>query len=218
MKIRKLIALVAVSTMVVSTMVGCGGATKSKDKDTNVSTELTTEVENTTETEVETEVESTETVENETEAETEVETEVEGTTEVDTEAEVVGDTVALKLYNAFEASVGSATDLEELANTLATNEMFSEVSMTTMVIEPGFLNGFGAEINGFNNGVMVAPMVGTIPFVCYVFETDAPEALVGELEANHDLRWNICTEADEMLVKQYENFVFFVMSPYNFEG
>ena len=175
MKMKKIVALVTVATIVLSTMVGCGN-TASKDKDTNVSTETTLET------------------------------------------EVVEDTVALKLYSAFEASVESATDLEELANVLATNEVFSEVSMTTMVIEPGFLNGFEAEITGFNNCVMVAPMIGTIPFVCYVFETDAPEALVGELEETHQLNWNICTAADEMLVKQHDNFVFFVMSPYNFEG
>lgn len=231
MKIRKLIALVAVATMVASTMVGCGGDTKSKDKDTNVSTEATTETTETTEADVENTTETADTadtsdtsdtaVENTTETETEAENDAEATEAVENETaaeDAPVDTVALKLYDVFEASVESATDLEELANTLANNEMFNEVSMTTMVIEPGFLNGFTTEIKEFNNGVMVAPIVGTIPFVCYVFETDATEALVGELEANHDLRWNICTEADEMLVKAHGNYVFFVMSPYNFEG
>ena len=59
-------------------------------------------------------------------------------------------------------------------------------------------------------------MIGTIPFVGYVFETDDTELLMSELEANALLNWNICTTADEMLVKAHDNYVFFVMSPYTF--
>ena len=40
----------------------------------------------------------------------------------------------------------------------------------TMPVEPGLLTGFGnTEITGFKEGVMFAPMIGTIPFVGYVF-------------------------------------------------
>lgn len=197
MKMKKIIALVAVATMVVSAMVGCGSTGK-----VETNTEANTEVGSD-----ETDADSTEVTDTETDAE-----------EGEESAPSDGNTVANTLYDAFLAEVENATDLETLANAISTNEVFSEVSMTTMVVEPGFLNGFQAEINGFNNGVMVSPMIGTIPFVCYIFEADDTAALVTELEANHQLNWNICTAADEMLVKEHDNYVFFVMSPYNFEG
>lgn len=210
MKMKKIIALVAVATMVVSAMVGCGNTTTpDTDKNTEVSTESTnTEtgevVEDTTEGAGDEVIDSTETTESETDGDEVVKPE--------------GDTVATTLYNAFEAEAGGAADLDDLAETLVANKVFGEVSMATMEVEPGFLNGFDNEITGFKKGIMIAPMIGTIPYVSYVFETDAPDALIAELEANHNLRWNICTMADEMLVQQNGNYVFFIMSPFTFEG
>lgn len=217
-KMRKILALVAVATMVVSAMVGCGNNTTAGNNDTEVSTESNTEsnteakdeVVDTTENAGDEVIDSTEEVTEET---------TENGTEGDVDNPVVeGDTVATTLYNVFKAEADNAADLTALAEKLSTNEVFGEVSMATMEVEPGFLNGFDNEIKGFNKGVMIAPMIGTIPYVSYVFETDAPDALIEELEVNHNLRWNICTAADEMLVKQYNNYVFFVMSPYTFEG
>ena len=40
---------------------------------------------------------------------------------------------------------------------------------------------------------------------------------IENLEKNADKRWNICTEADEMVVSAEGNTVFFVMSPSKFE-
>lgn len=41
-------------------------------------------------------------------------------------------------------------------------------------VEPGLLMGFGNdEITGFAEGVMFAPVIGTIPFVGYLFRLDA---------------------------------------------
>ena len=37
------------------------------------------------------------------------------------------------------------------------------------------------------------------------------------LKENADLRWNICTEADEMEAAVFDHYVFFVMSPKNFD-
>ena len=67
---------------------------------------------------------------------------------------------------------------------------------------------------------MFAPMIGTIPFIGYVFTlSDASQAssLIATLKANADLRWNICTSADEMVAGSSGNKVFFVMSPISFE-
>ena len=90
-----------------------------------------------------------------------------------------------------------------------------------MPVEPGFLTGFdNAEITGFEEGVMFAPMMGTIPFVGYVFELEEGadiDAFKQTLETSANLRWNICTEAEELIVDNVENKVFFLMSPKSFE-
>ena len=91
----------------------------------------------------------------------------------------------------------------------------------SMPVEQGLLMGFGnAEINGFEEGVMFAPNIGTIPFIGYVFTladwTDV-ETFVKTLQDNADLRWNICVEAEEMVVDSVGNKVFFVMCPSQFE-
>ena len=90
-----------------------------------------------------------------------------------------------------------------------------------MPVEPGFLVGFdNAEITGFKEGVMFAPMMGTIPFVGYIFELEDGADVDGfkqTLEDSANLRWNICTEAEELTVDSEGNKVFFLMSPMNFE-
>lgn len=201
MKIRKALVLMLATSLVLS-LTACGG--KKTEVESPVKEEVTTEtVEETTEA-----VESTESSEENTEV-------VESTEETEV-SDTPTDTVASKLYELFETEIATTDDINEVVNKLIEAEYFKEVSMTTMEVEPGFLNGFEAEITGFNNGVMFAPMIGTIPFVGYIFETDDTELLMSELEANASLNWNICTTADEMLVKAHDNYVFFVMSPYTF--
>lgn len=206
MKIRKTLVLILATSLVLS-LTACGG--KKTEVEAPVKEEVTTEtVEETTEAVESTEIESTESSEESTEA-------VESTEETEVN-DTQTDTVASKLYELFETEIATTDDINEVANKLIEAEYFKEVSMTTMEVEPGFLNGFEAEITGFNNGVMFAPMIGTIPFVGYIFETDNTELLMSEIEANASLNWNICTTADEMLVKTHDNYVFFVMSPYTF--
>ena len=79
------------------------------------------------------------------------------------------------------------------------------------------MNGFDNEITGFNSGTLFSPMIGTIPFVAYVFETDDADTLVETLKSNANLRWNICTEADVMTVEVVDNYVLFAMTPSNIE-
>jgi len=87
--------------------------------------------------------------------------------------------------------------------------------LTVTEIEEGYLAGFdNAEITGFSEGVMFAPMIGTIPFVGYVFtlESEADiDAFIKKLEESANLRWNICTKAEEMVTGKSGNKVFFVM-------
>ncbi len=64
-------------------------------------------------------------------------------------------------------------------------------------------------------------MIGTIPFLGYLFRleegTDGA-AFVDTLQSAGDLRWNICTQADEMVVHQEGDVVFFLMCPYTLEA
>lgn len=206
MKIRKTLVLMLATSLVLS-LTACGG--KKTEVEAPVKEEVTTEtVEETTEAVESTEIEPTESGEESTEA-------VESTEETEVN-DTPTDTVASKLYELFETEIATTDDINEVANKLIEAEYFKEVSMTTMEVEPGWLNGFENEIKTFNNGVMFAPMIGTIPFVGYIFETDNTELLMSEIEANASLNWNICTTADEMLVKTHDNYVFFVMSPYTF--
>lgn len=90
----------------------------------------------------------------------------------------------------------------------------------SMEVEPGFLNGFNDEITGFSEGAMFGPMIGTIPFVGYVFtisDTKNVASFIDTLKASANLRWNICTEAEEMVVGSSGNKVFFVMCPKSFD-
>ncbi len=133
------------------------------------------------------------------------------------EEAVSGDTVAQTLAAEFKALAATETDAQAIADKLAQSAAVAAIGPATMPVEAGFLTGFdNAEITGFEAGVMFAPMIGTIPFVGYVFTladgADA-DAFVKTLEDNANLRWNICTQADEMVAVAEGNVVFFVMAP-----
>ena len=64
-------------------------------------------------------------------------------------------------------------------------------------------------------------MIGSIPFVGYVFELEdasSVDSFISTLKDNADLRWNICVAADEMVTGSVGNKVFFVMCPTSLEG
>lgn len=110
--------------------------------------------------------------------------------------------------------------VQETADHLLSNPII-QFGGATMTVEEGLLTGFNnAEITGFDEGVMFAPMIGSIPFVGYVFslpEKADTEAFIQLLTDNADPRWNVCTQADETITGKAENMVFFVMSPAKFE-
>lgn len=119
--------------------------------------------------------------------------------------------------DAFLTEINASQDIEEVASKLTELKEYNEVSMLTMPVEEGFLNGFDGEITGFNKGVMFSPAIGTIPFVGYVFETDDPDALLTALNSQANLNWNLCTTADEKVGTIVDNYVMFVMAPLSFE-
>ena len=128
------------------------------------------------------------------------------------------DTVGAKLLADFQSDAsGSAQDI---ADRLIQNEVIQFMG-TTMPVEEGFLVGFDeTEIKGFKEGVMFAPMIGSIPFVGYVFTLEDGvdvAAFMQTLTDSANPRWNICVEADETVVENADNMVFFVMCPSQFE-
>lgn len=134
-----------------------------------------------------------------------------------------GESMGQALLQDFTDRVNAEPDIgaEELAKALLENPVI-EFSGDAVPVEQGLLTGFGnTEITGFAQGAMFAPMIGTIPFVGYVFRLDADadvDAFVQTLKDQAMLNWNICTQADEMLCDAVDNTVFFVMSPASFVG
>ncbi len=150
-------------------------------------------------------------------------TEAPEATEAPAQGEVSGETLGNMLLGDFNAALteDASLDANALAEKLCANEMASLIGPVTMPVEPGFLMGFNNyEVTGFEEGVMFAPMIGSVPFVGYVFTLPADadaDAFVTGLKDNADLRWNICVEADEMVAEANGNKVFFVMCPTTIE-
>ena len=132
--------------------------------------------------------------------------------------ETNGATVGETLLAAFKAdSTGTA---QEIADRLIQNDII-EFMGGAMPIEEGLLSGFdNTEIKGFKEGATFAPMMSSIAFVGYIFELadDADvEAFKTTLKDAANLRWNICVEAEELIVENEGNKVFFLMCPKSFE-
>lgn len=109
------------------------------------------------------------------------------------------------------------TTAEEMANVLAESEVLP-FKGAVMTVEPGYLNGFKEEVYGFEEGAMFGPVIGAIPFVGYVFRVENDvDVFADNLKNTADLRWNVCTMADEMICEVDGNVVFFVMAPINFD-
>ena len=130
-------------------------------------------------------------------------------------------TLGKTLLADFQAKASSGMSAQAIAEALLNNEAIQFGGMA-MPVEEGLLSGFdNAEIKGFKSGAMFAPMIGSIPFVGYVFELENAgdaSSFIANLKKNANLRWNICVEADEMVTGSSGNKVFFVMCPTNLEN
>lgn len=129
-------------------------------------------------------------------------------------------TLGTTLLADFKAKAASGMSAEGIANALLENPAIKFMG-GAMPVEEGLLSGFdNTEIKGFKSGATFMPMIGSIPFVGYVFElenaSDAP-AFIKLLEGSANLRWNICVEAEEMVTGSSGNKVFFVMCPKSLE-
>jgi hypothetical protein len=113
-----------------------------------------------------------------------------------------------------EIAANEAVTVEELARTLVDHPLI-RFDGTVAPVEPGFLPGFdNYEVTGFRSGATFTPMIGSIPFVGYVFELEdgvSAAAFVEGLEKNANLRWMVCVFADQLVVGAQGNRVLFVM-------
>lgn len=109
---------------------------------------------------------------------------------------------------------------QEIADRLIKNPIIQFMGGATP-IEEGLLSGFdNTEIKGFKEGAMFAPMMSSIAFVGYVFELpeDADvDMFKTTLKNSANLRWNICVEAEELIIENEGKKVFFLMCPKSFE-
>lgn len=124
-----------------------------------------------------------------------------------------GETKGQIIIAEFEKQLNANAEIPniEIANALLGTPAV-EFNGQAMEVEPGYLAGFTTDIDGFSDGVMFGPVIGTIPFVGYVFTVDGDaEAFLEHIKSVSDQNWNICTSADETVGKVIGNRVCFVM-------
>lgn len=130
-----------------------------------------------------------------------------------------------KMWDAFLAAKQENPEMgaEEMANKmLASGVIPQEIMMGAMALEANqeFFTGFdNYQITGYESGALFMPMIGTTPIMGYIFELPEGadvDAFIKNLSDNANLRWNICTSADQMTVGAYETTVFFLMCPNSF--
>ena len=129
-------------------------------------------------------------------------------------------TVGQTLLATFKANATGTA--EEIANAVISDPTipFMGMAMPINPVDFEFLSGLGEAKIEYKEGATFGPMIGTIPFIGYIFVledgTDV-EAFKTTLEENADLRWNICTAAEELVIDNEGNTVFFLMCPTTFE-
>ena len=190
--LKKLLALVLALLMVVS-MVACGG------KDDDVKDPETTETPAGTD---------------ETPAGTDE-------TPADTDETPAGETWGQTLLGVFKDAIAAnpAATADELAQAVISHESILFFGgVTPMEAGAEWMPGFTEVPTGWATCANFGPMMGSIAFVGYVFTLEEGadvDAFKATLEANADPRWQICVTADETIIENVGNTVFFLMSPFS---
>lgn len=131
------------------------------------------------------------------------------------DSKTMGETLHAAFIDAMASNPSYSTT--ELATLLVSNDVI-EFMGGSYEVTPGWLQGFDTEIEGFSSGTGFGPWMGSIAFVGYVFELDENAdvaAFKQTLKDNANPRWQICVQANEMIVDSVGNKVFFVMCPGN---
>lgn len=133
------------------------------------------------------------------------------TTEVDIHS-MSTDEALVHLFSQYDPNL-SMESFIDIVNTTGSMPF----DLTYMEVSEGILEGFGnTEISGFTKGIRFGPMIGSIPFIGYILETESPEELESILKTNADLRWLICDEADKTSTSVNGNKILFIMTKDNY--
>lgn len=198
----KKLVIAALTMTLVFSLTACGG---NKENDTPSEP---TNVESSADTES---TDATESTDSETEG---------GDIATDSESDVSAETAGVIMLNAFKELMADGTDYTslEIAEKLVANPIIQFMG-GAMPVEPGLLSGFdNYEVTGFEEGAMFGPMMGSIPFVGYVFKLPADadvDAFMTGLKDNANMRWQICVEAEELIAEADGSTVFFLMTKKN---
>lgn len=142
------------------------------------------------------------------------------------EPDVEANTMGANIWNLFQTKLEDNPDMspEDVANALIADTAVIPYTYMAgvMAVEPGILLGFeNYEVTGFEQGAVFMPMISVIPFVGYVFtlEEDADvNAFINDLKDNCNLRWNISTQAEQVVAGACGSTVLFVMCPESPDG
>ena len=119
-------------------------------------------------------------------------------------------------------TVNQDATAKELADALvqSTSELFAGMA-ETIEKEAEYFAGFdNYRITGYKTAAVYMPMIGSIPFVGYVFELeDGADAatFLKNLTDNCNPKWNICVEAEQTVAGAIGNKAFFLMCPKTME-
>lgn len=140
-------------------------------------------------------------------------------TPVDTDEAPAGDSWGQTLLGVFNDAIAAnpAATAEELANAVITHESILFMGgVTPMEAGAEWLPGFNEAPTGWATCANFGPFMGSIAFVGYVFTLEEGadvDAFKATLEANANPRWQICVTADETIIENVGNTVFFLMCP-----
>ncbi|MBO5007053.1 MAG: hypothetical protein J6C89_06380 [Clostridia bacterium] len=150
---------------------------------------------------------------NETTTETTVTTETTATTDATTTADnttTAGTTEATTT----QAPVTSTVTLDVISNAIV--EKVAELTNNELFVmgspmEAGYLPWFNNDVTGFSECYVTMPMIGTIPFISYVFrvsDASEAEAFLAKLNADFNLRYVLCNPADTTVTAIHGDLVF----------
>jgi len=115
-------------------------------------------------------------------------------------------------------TVNQDATAEELATALAesTADLFFGTA-SPIEKDAEFFAGFdNYQITGYKAAAVYMPMIGSIPFVGYVFELEDgvdPATFLKNLTDNCNPKWNICVKAEQTVAGAIGNRAFFLMCP-----
>jgi hypothetical protein len=116
------------------------------------------------------------------------------------------------IKSSVSAGIEDSVGIKDILQGIVDSESLP-ISCVVEDIPEEFMPGFKNKIEGFTDGAMLMPVIGSQPFIVYLFNTEDADTLMETLKEEADPRWNICTEATVTVCENYENFVLFAMLP-----